>query len=181
MNINPNTAATPLPFFLTSSTDHISGLTGLGSGAVATISKNAGAFAAPSGAISEIGNGWYQVAGNATDTNTLGPLLLHATGTGADPSDTHIADVVLPPGAQSGTVATSLAPTATQFDSTQLNNANAMFYVGLSVYPYGASALSGQLAGVVTAYSKVGGNGRFTISGSPSSQAMAQGDSFYLA
>src|SRR5262249_35491900 len=55
------------------------------------IGKNGGTGASPSGAISEIDStnlpGWYKVAGNATDTNTLGPLALHATGSGADPYD----------------------------------------------------------------------------------------------
>jgi len=44
-------------------------------------------FASPAGAVSEIGSGWYKVAGNATDSGTLGPLLLHATASGADPVD----------------------------------------------------------------------------------------------
>lgn len=52
-----------------------------------TISKNGGSFASPSGTVSEVGNGVYKVAGNATDSNTLGPLWLHATATGADPCD----------------------------------------------------------------------------------------------
>lgn len=158
--------------------DHITGATGLTP--TVTISKNCGAFAAPAGAVSEIANGWYEIAANAADSNTIGAIVIHATGTGADPSDTNVAEVSLPDGVLPGTVASSLTPTSTQFDSTQLNNANASFYVGLSVYPY-ASALAGQLVGVVTAYSKVGSNGRFTISGSPSSQAMSIGDSFYLA
>ena len=85
--VQQSTANDPLFFFLTSSSDHITGVTGLGSGPSVTLSKNGAAFAAPAGAISEIGSGWYQVAGNATDTNTLGELLLHATGTGADPCD----------------------------------------------------------------------------------------------
>lgn len=31
--------------------------------------------------------GLYKLAGNATDSNTLGPLVLHATASGADPTD----------------------------------------------------------------------------------------------
>lgn len=68
-----------------SSTDHLTGATG--ANPTVTIRKPGGAFASPAGAVSEIGNGWYEVAANATDNNTLGPLLLHATGTGADPCD----------------------------------------------------------------------------------------------
>lgn len=85
--IQQSSTAYPLVFLLVSSTDHVTPVTGLGSGATVTIRKVGGSFASPSGAISEIANGWYQVAGNATDSNTLGPLLLHATGTGTDPAD----------------------------------------------------------------------------------------------
>ena len=53
-----------------------------------TISKNGGAFAPPAGAVSEVGNGWYKVAANATDANTLGPIALHvAAAAGNDPFD----------------------------------------------------------------------------------------------
>lgn len=75
----------PLEFLLVSSTDHITGKTSVSP--TVTLSKNGSAFASPAGAVSEIGSGWYKVAGNTTDSNTLGPLLLHATATGADPCD----------------------------------------------------------------------------------------------
>ncbi len=81
----------PLNFFMTDSTDHVTGKTGLSP--TVTIRKVGGSFASPAGAVSEIANGWYTVAGNATDCNTAGPLLLHATATGADPTDT-LYDVV---------------------------------------------------------------------------------------
>ena len=60
----------PMNFFMADSTDHIAGKTGLEP--TVTISKNGGAFAAAAGAVTEIGNGWYSLAGNATDRNTLG-------------------------------------------------------------------------------------------------------------
>jgi hypothetical protein len=75
----------PLVFLLISTTDHITGLTG--ASPAVTISKNGAAFAVPAGAVTEIGNGWYKVAPNATDAGTLGPLALHATAAGADPCD----------------------------------------------------------------------------------------------
>jgi hypothetical protein len=76
----------PLPFLLVSSADHITGATG--KTPTVTIRKNdGGAFATPAGAVTEVGVGWYQVAANATDANTLGPLLLHATAAGCDPAD----------------------------------------------------------------------------------------------
>jgi hypothetical protein len=77
--------ARPLLFLMIDSADHVSPKTGLTP--TVTLSKNGGSFAAPSGAVTEIANGWYKVAGNATDANTLGPLVLHATATGADPTD----------------------------------------------------------------------------------------------
>jgi len=75
----------PMNFFMADSSDHITGKEGLEP--EVTISKNGGAFAAPSGAVTEIGNGWYSLAGNATDRNTLGEFLLHAEASGADPAD----------------------------------------------------------------------------------------------
>ena len=75
----------PMNFFMADSTDHIAGKTGLEP--TVTISKNGGAFAAAAGAVTEIGNGWYSLAGNATDRNTLGEFLLHAEAETADPAD----------------------------------------------------------------------------------------------
>ena len=84
--IRQSSTAYPLVFLMIDSTDHLSAKTGLSP--TVTIRKVGGSFASPSGSVTEIANGWYQVAGNATDSGTLGPLLLHATATGADPSDT---------------------------------------------------------------------------------------------
>src|SRR5579859_2130399 len=84
-SVKQSSTAYPLVFLLIDSSDHISGKTGLSP--TVTLSKAGGSFASPSGAVTEIANGWYKVAGNATDTGTLGPLILHATSTGADPSD----------------------------------------------------------------------------------------------
>lgn len=67
------------------SSDHVTALTG--ASPTVTLSKNGGVFASPSGTVSEIGSGWYKVAGNATDSNTLGPLILHATAASGDPAD----------------------------------------------------------------------------------------------
>ena len=78
-------AVTPLVFLMISSADHISPITGLSP--TVTISKNGAAFASPAGAVTEIANGWYQVAGNASDSDTVGPVILHATAGGADPTD----------------------------------------------------------------------------------------------
>ena len=81
-----------LLFFLVQTADHLTGLTG--ASPTVTISKNGGSFGSPSGAVSEIANGWYKVAANATDTGTLGPVALHATATSGDPFDGIVANVV---------------------------------------------------------------------------------------
>jgi hypothetical protein len=83
--LKSNSTAKELLFLMVDSADHLSGKTGLSP--TVTIRKPGGAFGTPSGAVTEIANGWYKVAGNATDTNTLGPLLLHATAANADPAD----------------------------------------------------------------------------------------------
>lgn len=85
----------PLFFLMVDSTDHVTGKTGLSP--TVTISKNGGSFASPSGAVSEVGNGLYKIAGNATDSNTVGELWIHATGTGADPTDTSYTVVAYDP------------------------------------------------------------------------------------
>lgn len=74
-----------LVFLMISSSDHISPALGLTPTVV--LSKNGGAFAAVVGAVSEIGDGWYKVAADEDDQDTLGPLILHATAGGADPTD----------------------------------------------------------------------------------------------
>lgn len=80
-----NQTSYPLVFLMISNVDHISPATGLNP--VVTLSKNGADFFTSAGAVSEIGNGWYQVIPNGIDFNTLGPLLLHATNTLADPTD----------------------------------------------------------------------------------------------
>ena len=83
--IKQSSTAYPLIFFMVDSTDHRTGKTGLMP--TVTIRKVGGSFATPGGTVTEIANRWYQVAGNATDSNTLGPFLLHATASGADATD----------------------------------------------------------------------------------------------
>lgn len=76
----------PLIFLMVSSTDHINGVTGLTPTVV--IKKPSGGFITPQGTVTELGNGNYQVDGHLLDTDTKGPLLLHASATGCDPFDT---------------------------------------------------------------------------------------------
>lgn len=82
--IKQSATAQPLMFFMQdSAASRPLGKTGLSP--TVTLSKNGGAFASPAGAVTEVANGWYKVAGNATDSATLGPLTLYATASGADP------------------------------------------------------------------------------------------------
>lgn len=85
MLIKQSSTARELIFLMVDGTDHITPKTGLSP--TVTLSKNGAAFGAPAGAVTEVGSGWYKVAGNTTDTNTLGSLVLHATGAAADPVD----------------------------------------------------------------------------------------------
>ncbi len=75
----------PLVFLMISSVDHIS--PAVGATPTVTLSKNGGAFGIATGAVSEIGFGWYKLVPNTSDFNTVGPLVVHATATGADPTD----------------------------------------------------------------------------------------------
>lgn len=74
-----------LMVFLTSSTDHVTGLTG--ATLAITISKDGAAFASISPTVTERGNGWYNIALTTGNTDTLGDLVLRATASGADPID----------------------------------------------------------------------------------------------
>jgi hypothetical protein len=84
-DVQQGSTAYPLAFLMVLASDHITGAIGLSP--TVTIRKVGGSLATPAGTITEIGKGWYQVAGNATDTSTLGPIVLHAEAATADPSD----------------------------------------------------------------------------------------------
>jgi hypothetical protein len=74
-----------LMVFLTSSSDHVTGLTG--ATLVNTLSKDGGAFASVSPTVTERGDGWYNLALTSAHTDTLGDFVLHITASGADPID----------------------------------------------------------------------------------------------
>ncbi len=59
-------------------------VTGLGSGFTLQLSKAGGAFAASAGTKAEISNGWYAYTTTAAETDTVGPLSIRVTGTGAE-------------------------------------------------------------------------------------------------
>jgi len=137
---------------MVSSTDHITPVTGLTP--VVTISKNGATFASPAGAVTEVGSGWYKVAGNATDTGTTGPLVLHATGAGSDPCDDRFEVVAFNP------------DDATRLGITALPNAAAAASGGLPILGTNATAISftggmtiSSSTGTALALTSSGGNG----------------------
>ncbi|HEY4234327.1 MAG TPA: hypothetical protein VGM76_12925 [Lacipirellulaceae bacterium] len=82
----------PLVFFMADANDHITGKTGLSSALASNVKLwTNGSIVTVSSGISEIDSanapGWYKVSGNSSYSSTLGPLVLHATATGADPAD----------------------------------------------------------------------------------------------
>ena len=81
MQITSGTTPT-IVFVLVSSTDDKTAATG--KMPTVTLSKNGGAFAAATNAVSEVGLGFYKVTLTATETNTAGPLAVVATATGCD-------------------------------------------------------------------------------------------------
>jgi hypothetical protein len=74
----------PLTFYMTSDLDHIAPATGLTP--TVLVRKSGGDFQSPAGSIAEIGHGWYMCAPDKADVDTVGPLVLEATGPGADPT-----------------------------------------------------------------------------------------------
>lgn len=79
--------------FMSDATNHIDGKTGLTLSILS--SKNGSAFSAISPQVTEIGYGWYRIKLLRQHTDVLGDLVLHVTGTGADPSCI-ISSVIVP-------------------------------------------------------------------------------------
>jgi hypothetical protein len=121
--LKQSSTAKALVFFLYDSSDHVTGKAGVTP--TVTISKNGGSFASPSGSVTEIANGFYKVAGNATDTNTLGALALYATGTGCDPCAMAYNVVALDPDlAAAGALMPTTAGRTLVVDASGLADAN---------------------------------------------------------
>lgn len=142
--LKQSSTAQPLLFLLVQSSDHITPLTG--ATPTVTISKAGGSFSSPSGAVTEIANGWYKVAGNGTDTNTLGPLILHASATSGDPADIIYEVVAYDP------------QDALRLGLTALPNANAGANGGLPTgNASGQVVMSGTASGALTSSSFASG------------------------
>ena len=74
---------------------------------------------------------------------------------------------------------TAFTATATVFESDDITEATADHFIGRSVYPT-SGALAGQCYGVITDYALTSGRGRFTVSGSPSAEAIANDVTFVI-
>jgi hypothetical protein len=85
-----------IKFLLVSSTDHVTPVTG--ATCTILICTEGGSFTAATGTTTEVGNGWYSYASSTIEANVLGALLLHATASGADPSDKEVQIVAFNPG-----------------------------------------------------------------------------------
>ena len=105
-------AARNLMILMVDSADHVTGKTGLT--LTLTLSKDGGAFASISPTVTERGSGWYSVALTSSHTDTAGDLVLHATSTGADPTD--VRDEV------SAAPATAAQATAIETDTQDLQS-----------------------------------------------------------
>ena len=144
----------PILFFMADETDHLTGLTGLTP--AVTLSKNGGSFAAAEGSVSEVGVGWYALAGDADDRDTLGTLILHATATGADPFDMDLE-------IGEGELSTESAGSSTYTDTIKDTTESGLPIEGVDVYLYNNSDYSGNP--VASATTNV--NGVFSISVDP--------------
>lgn len=87
MDILKQSTATIITIFMVSSVDHLSGKTGLGSALTVYLAKSGTGFSAITPVVTELAYGWYSITLTSTHTNTLGSLLLHVTGSGADALD----------------------------------------------------------------------------------------------
>lgn len=81
LEIKQASTATPLLFLMVDSGDGKTPKTGLTP--TVLVSKNGAAFAAPTGAVAEVGLGIYKLTPTAADTGTLGALVLNATAAAA--------------------------------------------------------------------------------------------------
>lgn len=151
-------------FVMISSTDHISPATG--QTVSVNLSKAGATGAAAGGSVSEVDSthmpGWYKIALTTTDTNTLGDLAYHCTGSAADPTDFvdqicgNILGDTLPVNAIqiNGISAGSVASIAANIGTTQPFNftgTGASAFVQSDLQNIGGAALGAHAAGMVPA------------------------------
>ena len=162
--VQQSTTAYPLLFLMVQSSDHVTPLTG--AAPTVKLGKNGGTGAAPAGTVTEIDStnlpGWYKVAGNATDNNTLGSLTLHATAASGDPSDTQfevVAQDLTTATVAAVTTVTNLtnAPTAGDLTATQKTSVTTAATAATPVAASVTGNVGGNVVGTIGA--TVGSNG----------------------
>ena len=113
-----------LVFQLVDSSDHIAGLTGKSGSVTVSLSKNGAAGGAPAGAIAEVDAGdlpgVYSIAGDASDSDTAGPLWLYAKDAASDPYCALVANVIDPAVANYGTNLVNISGSAVSTTTAQL-------------------------------------------------------------
>jgi hypothetical protein len=77
-----NSTSYPILIYIVSASDHVTPQAG--KTVAVQLSKNGATFAAAQGAVTEIGSGWYALAGHAADRDSLGELAIRATASGCD-------------------------------------------------------------------------------------------------
>jgi hypothetical protein len=82
----------PVTFFMVSDLDGRTPKTGLTP--TVTLSKDGGSFSPAAGTVSELGGGFYALAGNSTDRDTLGSLVAIAVASGAAAAPFQAGEVV---------------------------------------------------------------------------------------
>lgn len=97
MRVLKQSTARNILVFMTDSSDHITGKTGLT--LTITASKAGAAFASISPVVTERTSGWYQIALTTSHTDTLGDFALHITGSSADAADIMMQIVAYDPSA----------------------------------------------------------------------------------
>ena len=89
MRILKQSTAPIITFLLVSSADHVTGLTA--ATVAVKLSKNGGSGTTATNAVTQVDSvnlpGWYALILTATETNTIGDLIIRATATGADQTD----------------------------------------------------------------------------------------------
>lgn len=74
-----------LMVFLTSQTDHVSGISG--ETLTVELSKNGAPFISISPSIADRSYGWYRISLTSSHTDTSGDFVLHITSANSDPTD----------------------------------------------------------------------------------------------
>ena len=87
MRVLNQSTANVVMVLLVNALDHVTGLDGVAGTMTVTLSKNGGAWAMITPAITPINGGWYALALTSAHTDTIGDLIIHAIGPGTDPTD----------------------------------------------------------------------------------------------